>query len=574
MKVTGFRFLKVVALMVGCSLALYCTKKKDDATAPTATSTVSSTATNTDTDTDTASDTTDTAATSELAAAFPGTLALTVFSQEVSGATLKLADEEVYDPAAQSMKSKIDETKEIVNGTADSCMPAALAKTFNKDTDESCYEFDQDMIYGTNDSALGTPNWLGTKDGKDSQGEACLVSFTRNQVSQIIALVDQTLGFGMAALCQVKKDNADAALPEVGKTLDLKAALEGLFGSKATIETASLERLEDVDSYPVYRILITIKMTLGGITRTVGIIHSPKNDDNTEYSGTIYTQMDGDLSPGPGGSLPNNRMMSIVYSRTADSMKAELRTAQVTDTLADSAIDSNGVLEFNTGADFSGTEGAGSYGAYTGFAQANDAFNGISYVAFNLNPETNEGSLSYWKNPGGNYYENARGFNIAIEKNDDGTLGGCATSGAASIDFTHGTSIRRYLQEGGDLSLQSKGYWHPFFNSSSSSGTDADGDYLTRTQGSQVPKWYKPLISDAAIKVAFANVNSGSYITRQCFKQNASSGLYEIDTDKVTETAGYEVFDTGNTVNAAKMIGPPLDPGQMAPPPIQPPPAN
>ena len=60
----------------------------------------------------------------------------------------------------------------------------------------------------------------------------------------------------------------------------------------------------------------------------------------------------------------------------------------------------------------------------------------------------------------------------------------------------------------------------------------------------QVTKWYVPAISDTDLVHEFVTGNSGGIITRQCFKQDVSTGKYLIDTTKITETAGFELLDT------------------------------
>jgi hypothetical protein len=510
---------------------------------------------------------TDAAAVSELSDAFPGSLALTVFPTE-SSASLALGEAaaETFDPNGMKIKDKVAEQQKIANGEASSCLPTALSKQFVKGEDETCYEFDQDMIYGTNDSGQTTPKFLGNQNGKASTGEACMVSYMRDQVSDTIAMVDQTLGFGMAAICQHKKDNPDASLPAVGETVDLAPAMTGLLGKKLTVSSASLERLADNGDYPVFRILIKVSKE-GDPKRTIGIIHSPNDDKNETYVGTMYTVMEGEPKfksgmPAQANASEQYRHISISYKRSVvdgeNHMSAELRTAKVEKSLSAKAITDAGVLDFNVGTEIAtGTVGSTGYGNFTGFSdnEQNKAVDSMTLVAFDVNPDTNEGTLAYWKNPGGRYYENARGFNIAISENTDGTLAGCATSGAASTDMGKGISIRRYLNEKEtDLTLEAKGFYHPFMSNPSGSGTDDKGSFKTATkQSGQIVKWYVPLISDATIASKFVTDQNGSIVTRQCFTQNAE-GLYEIDAAKITEVAGLELIDTGNTVNNAKFI--------------------
>jgi hypothetical protein len=354
-----------------------------------------------------------------------------------------------------------------------------------------------------------------------------------------------------------------------------------LFKGKMTVTSATLERLEDVGENPLYRIIIKASLDKEGITRTIGVIHSPSNADNSEYSGTIYTVMEGVPTFMGGGQAPPSggtqqvkyQLMSVTYQRTVAAGKttltAELRSAQIAKSLVSGAITSSGVLDLNVGTNIATKAvGAAGYGDYTSFTQANDAVDGITFVSFSLDPDTNEGTLAYWKNPGGNYYENARGFNISIGKNTTtALLDGCATSGSASINFTQGVSIRRYLnpaEAASKLTLAPQGFWHPFFNSANGSGTDSTGDFKTKTQQSgQATKWYLPVVGDTTLAGKFVSQSDGSLISRQCFAFNDTTKLYEIDATKTSTTAGFELVDTGVTSNSAKFIA--------LPPPVAPP---
>lgn len=535
------RFITLLSFTLAALVAVGCGKKSDD---------------------DDAAATT--AETANLATAYPGGLNLSVLPQSAA-ASLMLAE-----PTAAERKV---EQEKLLAGTATSCFPAANAKEFTREDDETCYEFDQDMVYGTNDTSVASPKYLGTQNGKNSKGEACLVSFTRNQVGNVVAIVDRTLGFVEAGICQAKKDNAATKLPEaVGDSLDLAAAMTSLFGAKVTVGSATVKRSDDLGGRKLFLIDMVVTPTKGG-KQTIRIAHQPAADGtNATYNGTMYMKMEGDLGNAPvlgAGQEAKYRVMSIVYAKTAATVgkqiKFELRTMTIAKSLIDLAFNSAGQVDLNASGDFSGTALSNGYGTYkkidgTAYAQANDAVDGITYVAFDINSDTNEGSLSYWKNPGGNYYENARGFNIAVAKNaTTGVLEGCAISGAATTDFTNGTSIRRFLKEGGDLKLQAKGSWHPFLNTPTATlAVDTVGTPKTRTQqDGKTSKWYVPAISDLTLAAEFVTGSSGNIITRQCFKQNATTFLWELDTTAVTETAGYELIRSTDTTKSAKFIAPP-----------------
>ena len=524
--------------------------------------------------TTTTDDTGTTATVGDLAIAYPGSLALSVFPTTTT-TTLRLSAAPDFEK--RTITQKNTEASSVLAGTASDCAPAALKNALTTALVESCYEFDQDMVYGGKSSpgstgASSITDYLGTTNGLNASNEACLVAFTRSQVNDIIALVDQTLALGMAAICQAKKNDSTVTLPASGQSLDVRTALTGVLGvngnnaNSFSVSAATIERLAENNSdRPVYRTLITTTDSNSN-TRDIGIIHSPAADGtNDTYNGTIYVVMTGDLRSARNASAPKSRLLSVTYARTATRIKAQLRTANVAESLAANAITAQGVLDFNTGATFTASEAnSSSYGQYTGFTEANDAIAAMTFVSFDMDPSTNEGNLAYWRNPGGNYYENARGFNIQISKDaTTSVLKGCATSGAASTDFSSGISIRRFLREGGTLTLSPKGFWHPFFNTASNSGrtvtgplTDSGGTYYQFDQSSpqQTAKWYVPNFTDTTLATTFVTSSSGSLITRQCFSQNASSGIYEIDTTNTSAAAGYELLDSGVAGNNTKFI--------------------
>jgi hypothetical protein len=133
------------------------------------------------------------------------------------------------------------------------------------------------------------------------------------------------------------------------------------------------------------------------------------------------------------------------------------------------------------------------------------------------------------------------------------------------------------------VTLAPAGYWHPFFRttpldqgctlqSSAAGDTDSTGTYLKlRCPGGpggvdKTVQWYRPNIEDAAVSDKFFKETTGAYITRQCYKQNADSGSYEIDTSAYTvaEAAGYELISTEDT---SKVVKPPRF--DLPPPPPQ-----
>jgi len=438
-----------------------------------------------------------------LAAAFPGSLALSVFPLD-SATTLALntADETEVAPPSATVSEKIAANARVVSGEAERCFDPSLFRRWRRTT-VNCYEFDSDMNPFMN--ANNTKNF-GTKDGTNGSGEACLVAFTRDQVQDAVQIVDQALGLVSGMLCQAKKDGLATELPDVGEKLDLAMTAGRATGAEATVRSGSMTRLADADSRPVYKSEITIARP-DGETTTVNLVHSPGTGD--ESSGNLWVSSSGGTRPiGNGPTPPNggadsnntankNRVMSINYSRTTESgaprIRYEVRRAQIVNTVE--AFTDSGLVNY----------------AAVGQNAANSEIHAINYVAFDLNPETNAGKLAYWQNPGGSYNESARGFLFDVVADaTTGELSGCGVSGA-----TANVSIRKSLAEPSTANtLKPVRYLHPF--AAQNVSPDKDARYV----GSEGPK-----------------------ITKQCFKQN-SAGVYAIDTAVTTDAAGYSVIET------------------------------
>lgn len=122
-----------------------------------------------------AATTTDTVAANAAALAYPTSLAISAFPASTS--TALTAEVDATDGTGAS---KIEEQAKILRGEAASCVPKVMAQADKDATTNSCYEFDQDMIYGTGPN--GTTS--GTVDGKDSAKEACLVGFARARLNE------------------------------------------------------------------------------------------------------------------------------------------------------------------------------------------------------------------------------------------------------------------------------------------------------------------------------------------------------------------------------------------------------
>ncbi|MBQ49336.1 MAG: hypothetical protein CMP10_18300 [Zetaproteobacteria bacterium] len=510
-------------------------------------------------------------ATNELAAAYPGGLAVSFFPQD-SGNSLTLDASKIKTVAA-----KKKEAENLINGTAASCLPTIFSESRTK-PNVTCYEFDQEMLYGTNPSN----QTYGTRDGKNTgTDEACLVAFARSQVMSVEDILDKTLGLVQGMMCQAKKDGTASELPAVGETIDLKTALNTAMGTQvSSVTAASIKRLADQNDRPVYRTDITT--TKDSETRELHMVHSPGSaSDNTIYDGLVWSKITGFNDPfgdGGGGSQPTDPYFSIRYSQTkndsgAYTMQAELMRANIDSQLATNAF-VNGVLDLNVGADFTVSEDNNNYGRYkkpdgSYYSQDNDAVAGITYIAFNLNPATNAGTLSYWQNPGGSYSENARGMVFALAADSySSALSGCGTSGALSGSASNAMSIRKG-KKGGSV-FTPGGFYHPALQKEQTSGpagtctdasaTDDIGTYYSRSgcyPNSVTIKWYIPNSTDldATLLSTWTTKQMGSVISRQCVKQASTSGSYALDS---MPAAGFELLDPSAGATSDKTISAPV----------------
>lgn len=455
----------------------------------------------------------------KLATAYPNTLAIAAFP-EGDSAKLALGDTAVSDPNAdKDVSQKVEDAEKILTGEADECLNTKLFQRIKEAGDITCYEFDSDMMpIQYPESKGGKLN--GTSDGTDEDsGEACMVAFARSQIQDSITKVDKATALVQAMLCQAKKDGAATDLPAVGKTLDLADTLENAAG-KLKVSRARIKRLDDVDGRPVYKSEVTVT-DFTDQKIDLDLIHSPAKDgSNDEYNGVLSIKFSG----GDYESIDNDkvRVMSVVYARSENDgkvrMKYEVRNAALKETLT--PFTGDGIVNFNAGADFDAAKGTSGYGNY-GSDQPNDFIAQMKYIVFDVDPDTNEGNMSYWVNPGGQYYENARGFLFNIDSKD-GDLTGCGVSGAAGkggvSELGKGVSIRRSLKEGKDdeaLTLEPRGYLHPFYNDNLLSVSEQD----SRQPG-----------------------QNGSTISKQCFKRN-SSGKYVIDTSKTKHGRGFDIIE-------------------------------
>ena len=227
----------------------------------------------------------------------PGALSLS-FAPNDAGSSLTASKK------SKTILQKARDLDKILKGTADSCKPPSFLEDEEAKEEEpekiTCYEFDQEMIYGTNPGG----QTYGTRDGtaSDKSDEACLVAFARSRVKRIEDRIDRAVGKSQGLVCQTKKDQPQLPTKGAGAK-NFIDSMKKVFGDKDTVSKAEISRLEDIDGSPVYRTDIIVKRncdTSGQNCETdeMHLVHSPKSDtDNSTYSGVLWGKITGFKDP-------------------------------------------------------------------------------------------------------------------------------------------------------------------------------------------------------------------------------------------------------------------------------------
>jgi hypothetical protein len=276
------------------------------------------------------------------------------------------------------------------------------------------------------------------------------------------------------------------------------------------------------------------------------LTHKPTDAADT-YSGTIVIRRDKDFD----NTASKERILTIAYERSGDSVKYKMLTASVNTAISANAV-VNGALDLNVS-----TNASGDYLDASGvvYPAQNDAVSGIMMVAYNMNPSTSAGNFAYWVNPGAGYVEKPRGFvsNVTADATT-GLLSGCSSSGA----FSYG-SIRKSIKDG--KTIVADGSHHPFSCQNSGGSCLPAGatsaQYYTGNRDGVAEKNYIPAFADTGAAIVGnwmkeqstpnANATVEGIVARQCFSQGAD-GVYTLDTAKMSGsgTAGYHLVPVGD----------------------------
>jgi hypothetical protein len=487
-----------------------------------------------------------------LAKVYPDGLSVSVYPQ-TNSTSLALAEDK-----EQSAKAKNEDAGKRLKGEGE-CFPPALRKEGPSMLEEKCYEFDYDMIYNTRvNSSGGADTYItGTKTGLSNatgSTEACMVAFTRGKVKQLSGMVDRTLGMVQMMICQAKKTGVSAPTSD-GESIDFKAVMEAAAtaaGKDPTHMPVSAAKMTHSGDLYVTEIEMKIPAKPGtpaGASdpkEKIILTHKPTDAADT-YSGTIVIRRDKDFD----NTASKERILTIAYERSGDSVKYKMLTASVNTAISANAV-VNGALDLNVS-----TNASGDYLDASGvvYPAQNDAVSGIMMVAYNMNPSTSAGNFAYWVNPGAGYVEKPRGFvsNVTADATT-GLLSGCSSSGA----FSYG-SIRKSIKDG--KTIVADGSHHPFSCQNSGGSCLPAGatsaQYYTGNRDGVAEKNYIPAFADTGAAIVGnwmkeqstpnANATVEGIVARQCFSQGAD-GVYTLDTAKMSGsgTAGYHLVPVGD----------------------------
>jgi hypothetical protein len=356
-------------------------------------------------------------------------------------------------------------------------------------------------------------------------------------------MVDRTLGMVQMMLCQAKKSGSGELPSSDGESIDFKAIMEAAAtaaGKDPTKMPVSTAKMTKTGTAYVTEIEMKMPSQPGGAAgandpkEKIILTHNP-GADSTAYSGTIVIRRDKDF-----GAQTNTkeRILTINYTRSGDSVKYKLLTASINTKISANAV-VDGELNLNVA-----TDSGGDYIDPTttvAFPNANDAASGIMMITYDMNPNTGAGNFAYWVNPGANYSEKPRGFvaNVSADATTQ-LLSGCASSGA----FNYG-SIRKSIKNAQTIVPDSS--FHPFACGSSCSPTSG---YFTSSRNSTNYRFYIPATANATDATNWTKsqelTGNQARIARQCFVQG-SDGVYAIDTAKTPDSAGFGLFATSDS---------------------------
>lgn len=371
-----------------------------------------------------------------------------------SGASPSLSGRSFTKTESSDFETKRDELATLVGGTGECAFTASSLQGLSN---ANCYgpgvsftnhptRVPASGNFGGGDLGIWSENNLNNTD------EACAAAQMNNVVVFASERIDAFVNTMGAIVCAGKK--ADVDLPDVGETLDLSSSVSS-FVSLPNFEfsTATLERLEDSGSNPIYKFSVT--GTISGQSFTIILKHIPTATDNSTYKGKLSFKRVTNASGQPGNCGDANQGFdavtqpgsldagTILYEKSSStSVVYELNMGSFCGAATDPFDSDNNISVADT-LSLTNPDGYG---------------NGYHYGLFSLNPQNGTGSVAYaWIAGLGN--ESSRTFNATTTEASDGSASGHAYFGygpamAASTTQDRGTITGMHCNWGSGVSVQ------------------------------------------------------------------------------------------------------------------------
>lgn len=354
------------------------------------------------------------------------------------------------DTITPTYEAKREDVATLAGGTAECTF---TAEAFQSLTFANCYG--PSVIYDNHPTNVPANSTYGGGDlgiwnstNMTTATEACSAAQMNNVVDFAASRVDTFMNILAAISCAATKGGT--ALPAVGASVALTSEITSYVTvSGLSITTATLERLADDGSNPVYRFTINGTYTMDSKAYAVTFVmkHIPTATDGSTYKGKFAFSY--------GLTDPTNpKPLNCAAIAAAAEGSVQAGTIMYEKTAA-----TNIVYEMNF-AEFCGAT-TNPFDANLNISASDTASttnpdgwaNNYNYGLFSINPTTGMGSVAYaWQAGLGDAA--ARTLNLAVTANADGSASGDAYFGfgpgmPTSTSTTRGTIERMYCNWGG-----------------------------------------------------------------------------------------------------------------------------
>lgn len=313
-------------------------------------------------------------------------------------------------------------------------------------TEPSCYgpainyQDHPDSVDGQEDGGMPQHD-LGLWN-EDEGSMACAAAQTNYLVNVVASKLDNMMFLQGAIACAGNK--AILELPEVGASKDLLTEMSDYMDvTGVNITSATLERLADSETYPVYQ--TTVNSSTDTSTSEYNLKHIKTSEDNSTYKGKLSYKIsypDGDCESEMVDDTSLTVAGTVLYEKKSEELVIlEMNYANFCGSSTDPFDENNDIDPADRVSDTNQDGWAHDW----------------NYALFNLNPSNGEGSVIYSWQAGMESW--TRVFNISTDVADDGSAIGDAYYGWGpdSADEERGTiygMICNWVGPGGFLGSQ------------------------------------------------------------------------------------------------------------------------